>query len=139
MIYISGVHALNLPCNLETCGDWHMSALRWENIYLKDTEESFWGDWGIEYNKTIPENPGQFEVANHLRALLDLLEDGVFTVAQGMREDFICNEEYTPLVLDMVWKMRVLSNWVDIDNFMSKEYKSDWINFKENRSIQEGK
>jgi len=28
MQYISGIHALKLPCALKTCGDWHCSALR---------------------------------------------------------------------------------------------------------------
>ena len=29
MKYISGINALNLPCSLDTCGDWHTSALQW--------------------------------------------------------------------------------------------------------------
>lgn len=79
MRYITGIHVLNLSCNLETCGDWHTSALRWRDISFKNTGESIFGDWGIEYGKRIPEHRGTFVVANYIRALLDLLEDGVFT------------------------------------------------------------
>lgn len=131
MRYITGIHALNLPCELETCGDWHTSALRWESITFKDTNEAFFKCWGIELNKSIPETDEVFPVANHIRALLDLLEGGKFTVAQGMREDFICNEKYTPLVFSKVFSMRCLPNWGDIDDFMRKEYRLDWLKYKE--------
>ena len=41
MEYITGIHALNLNCAIETCGDWHQSALRWEKIHKEKTEERF--------------------------------------------------------------------------------------------------
>lgn len=132
MRYITGIHALNLSCSLETCGDWHTSALRWENIYFKDTESSFFKDWGIEENRSIPEHTEIYSVANHIRALLDLLEDSKFTVAQGMREDFICNESYTQMIFEMVHSMKKLKNWDDIDSFMKKEYRLDWVKYKQN-------
>lgn len=47
MRYITGIHALNLPCSLKTCGDWHTSALKWVDITYADTESSILGDWGI--------------------------------------------------------------------------------------------
>lgn len=31
MKYVSLIHALNLPCSLDTCGDWHTSALQWDS------------------------------------------------------------------------------------------------------------
>lgn len=130
MQYITGIHALNLKCSLETCGDWHTSALRWKNIELKETNETIFKDWGVEKDCYIPEHDGKYNVANHIRALLDLLIDGKFTVAQGMREDFICNEEYTPLVLDMVWGLKDCFNWKEIDAFMKKEYRLTWLDYK---------
>ena len=95
MKYVSGIHALNLVCSLDTCGDWHQSAIQWDNIPMRESNGSIWGDYGIEHNRKIPEHSGQYNVANHIRALLDLLEDGNFTVAQGMRKDYICNDRYT--------------------------------------------
>lgn len=58
MKYISGVQALNLPCSLDTCGDWHTSALQWQVLNYKDTEQSILGDWGIESCSCVPEHKG---------------------------------------------------------------------------------
>lgn len=131
MKYITGTHALNLQCSLDTCGDWHTSALKWVNIQFKNSDTSRFKDWGIESGHEIPDNDGVYYVANHIRALLDLLEDGKFSVARGMREDFICNEMYTPMVLEMVWELRDLAHWESIDKFMKREYRITWLEFKE--------
>jgi hypothetical protein len=130
MRYITGVHALNLPCSLLTCGDWHTSALRWRDITYGDSERSIFGDYGIEYGKKIPEHGGTYAAANHIRALLDLLELGHFAAAQGMNRDYICNDNYTEEVFDKVSLMKGLPNWREIDCFMGKEYYAKWLNFK---------
>ena len=130
MRYISGVHALNLPCSLQTCGDWHCSALRWRDITFMDTETAFFGDYGIEMQKRIPEHDGTYAVANHIRALLDLLETGKFSVAQGMNKDFICNDGYTEEIFDKVAMMKDLPHWPEIDHFMRKEYYMKWLDYK---------
>lgn len=135
MKYLTGVHALNLNCSLLTCGDWHQSALAWKNLTIRDTEDSVFGDYGIEYNKSIPEHAEKYAVANHIRALLDLLETGNFTEPQGMRKDFICNETYTSEVFAQVKKLRSSPHWEKIDRFMGKEYYSDWLDFKEKERI----
>jgi len=130
MQYISGIHALNLPCTLETCGDWHCSALRWRDITFMDTEAAFWGDYGIERGKKIPEHEETYAVANHIRALLDLLETQKFSVAQGMNNDFICNDNYTSEIFDKVSLMNGLPHWPEIDRFMGKEYYAKWLDYK---------
>jgi hypothetical protein len=131
MRYLSGIHALNLNCSLDTCGDWHQSALRWRDLDWRESEGSFWHDYGIETNSCIPEHPGVYHTANHIRALLDLLYDGNFAVAQGMRDDFICNDKYTNEIFDKVIQMRVLPNWKEIDLFMGREYFCRWLDYKE--------
>jgi hypothetical protein len=78
MQYITGVHALNLPCSLET---------------------------------------------------------GVFSVAQGMNEAFICNDDYTDEVFGKVAMMKALPHWRDIDRFMGREYHSKWLDYKENTGL----
>jgi len=130
MRYISGIHALNLPCSLLTCGDWHCSGLRWKDITFRDTETAFFKDYGIEFGHKIPEHEETYAVANHIRALLDLLETGKFSVAQGMNEDFICNDDYTGEVFDKVASMKILPHWSEIDRFMGKEYYSEWLDYK---------
>ena len=51
MKYISLIHALNIPCHLETCGDWHASSIQWENPHILESDHSLWGDYGIEENE----------------------------------------------------------------------------------------
>ena len=135
MRYISGIHALNLPCSLQTCGDWHCSALRWQNITFRDTETAFYKNYGIEFDKRIPEHEETYAVANHIRALLDLLETGKFSVAQGMNRDFIGNDDYTEEVFDKVALMKSLSHWPEIDRFMGREYYSEWLDYKKRVKI----
>lgn len=130
MKYISLIHALNLPCSLQTCGDWHCSSLQWNKPNILDTKNSIFGDYGIENNKIIPEHKRKYNVANHIRALLDLLYERNFTIAQGMNKDYICNSKYDNEIFNQVIKMINLSYWNEIDNFMTKEYLKKWVNFK---------
>jgi hypothetical protein len=131
MLYITGQHALNLPCKLLTCGDWHTSALQWERPCMRDSADSIFGDYGIERGIRIPEHEETYAAANHIRALLDLLEMGKLTVAQGMNRDFICNDAYTPEVFEQVSRLRSSEHWQKIDRFMGKEYAGKWLDYKE--------
>jgi len=130
MRYITGIHALNLPCDLLTDGDWHRSALRWKKITIRDTEHSFFKDYGIELDKCIPEHEGTYAVANHIRALLDLLEMGKYSVTQGMNRGYIGNDDYNEEIFAKVTSMKVLPNWLEIDSFMDREYYSKWLDYK---------
>jgi len=134
MEYITGIHALNLPCSLETGGDWHIYALQWEKPTIGNTETSIFNKYGLEFNKTIPEHTGTFTVANHIRALLDLLEMGKFDIAQGMNKDFICNDEYDFEVFEKVAVLRLLPNWKQVDDFMEREYNRKWLKFKKDNN-----
>lgn len=131
MKYLTGIHALNLLCKLNTCGDWHCSGLRWENLSFKESEQSVWGDYGIEQHRSIPflSETDTYNVANHIRALLDLLYEGNFSVAQGMKEDFICTEEYDEEIFDKVLMLKSFQSWDSINDFMRKEYDDEWGNY----------
>ena len=135
MLYISGIHALNLTCSLETCGDWHQSGICWDRLNLYDSDKSIFGEYGIEKDKYIPFLNETYNVANHIRALLDLLEQGHFTVAGGMRDDFICNDKYNEEIFYKVLLLKNKSHWEKVDAFMKKEYKSDWLEFKKRAGI----
>ena len=128
--YITGIHALNIPCSLDTSGDWHASALQWARQNVKNSKDSVWGDYGIEVREHVPENPGKHFVANHIRACLDLIADGKFSVVQGMRNDFISNERYTKEIFEMVSKLRNAPNWDSVRQFMKKEYRSAWLDYE---------
>ncbi len=135
MKYISLIHALNIPCNLNTCGDWHCSSLQWKSVPLLDSKDSIFDDYGIEKNKIIPEHKEKYNVANHIRAILDLLYIGNFTVAQGMNKDFLVTKEYNKEIFEKVLLMTNLPHWNKIDEFMTKEYLKEWVNYKKEISI----
>ena len=135
MKYISGVYALNLPCSLLTCGDWHSPSLQWERLRFNESNDSVFGNYGIELCSDVPEHKGIYAVANHIRALLDLLEIGNFSLAQGMNNDFICNDEYTVDVFDKVAMLRGLPHWHSIDKFMGREYYGKWLDYKKKEGI----
>lgn len=123
MKYISEIFALNLPCSLETCGDWHTSALNWDNLRFRETDGSIFGEYGIETCDCVPEHEGTYYIADTLRALLDLLEIGNFAAAQGAKNDYICNDMYTNEFFEKVIMLRQRPNWVNIGSFMEKEYE----------------
>lgn len=128
--YVTGIHALNLPCHLETTGDWHSSWIQWKYPTIQDTQKSVFGDWGIENNRSIPEHSSPVPVANHLRACLDMLEMGDFSNLQGMNKDYISNDKYTDTVFQKVGLLRKSSLWPSIDRFLEKEYLMKWIRYK---------
>ena len=39
MQYITGQHALNIPCPLLTCGDWHQSAIQWKYPLFRNSKK----------------------------------------------------------------------------------------------------
>ncbi len=83
----------------------------------------------------IPEHKEKYNVANHLRAILYLLYIGNFTVAQGMNKDFLVTKEYNKEIFRKVLLMTNLPHWIQIDEFMTKEYLKEWVNYKKEFSI----
>lgn len=130
MLYLTGMQALNIPCSLNTTGDWHQSRMDWEHLNLRESTNSFWGDWGIEGPKQIPGNTGTFYVADHLRALLDMLFDKNFLDAKGLRNDYIGTDQYDDLFFRQIMKMRTLPYWPKIYACMEHEYFFKWVNFE---------
>lgn len=133
MKYVTGVHALNIPNSLETCGDWHCSALRWKDICFLESEGSIWGEWGIESGKHIPEHGDEvFYVADDLRAILDIM--GVYKdtrYLKGFKNDFLCTDKYNLVFFEKVYMLRDADNWDEIDSLMSKEFMWEWVRYKE--------
>ena len=134
MLYLSGIHALNIENSLNTCGDWHTSALDWSNIKLEDSSNSVFEDWGIELNKSIPEHTELYNVANDLRAILDLMQDkNNLGYLKGFRDDFICTDEYNDIFFQKVILLRNLKHWHNIDELMQREFMFEWQNFLKKR------
>ncbi|BDR54002.1 hypothetical protein KIMH_01130 [Bombiscardovia apis] len=135
MKYVTGLNALNLGERDDTPGDWHYSALDWERPMILDTERSPFGAQGVGL-EDVP-GRGIVPTANHVRACLDLIEQGYFSDAQGMRENFISNESHTPEILQAVWALRERGNWPAIDRFMGREYLTSWLVFKRSQLLRQ--
>ncbi len=134
MRYVTGTYALNLHAPNDTPGDWHYSALNWDAVKTKESSDSVFKDWGL-YQTLVP-NHGTMYAANHLRACLDLLEDGYYSSAQGMREYFLADDSLTPIVFRKVWLLNKKAEWQKIDEFMGREYRCQWLGFKEKMNDQ---
>jgi len=137
MRYITGTYALNVNLGQETPGDWHASALDWEHVPYHESDLSPFGDWRIMVDRHVPHMGKIVNVADHIRACLDLIEAGKFGSAQGMRRDFIDDKRFTREIFDAVWKLHERDGWPDIDSFMGSEYLCDWLDYKEERSSDE--
>lgn len=133
MKYLTDIHALNLPCRLKTTGDWHTSALKWEYLLIRESDDSVFGDWGIDLDPptTIPNHPDlRIPIANHLRAVADILEEGRFTLAPGFKSDWIDVDDYDDELMEHVLLLQNLPTWSRIDGIMKKEYGLRWLNLK---------
>lgn len=133
MKYISGIHALNLPCKLETTGDWHTSALNWADIREKESDDSVFGDYGIEIDRVIPEHGDRHNVANHIRAILDLMQEHNFALISNFNHEYICNNRYTSEIFE---KTMLLLPDAEIDRFMLKTYGRKWSKWTGEYSIR---
>lgn len=133
MKYLTGIHALNLSCSLDTCGDWHSKSINWKHPDFRESNQSTLKDYGIEKNKSVKylNTKQTYNVANHIRALLDMLIVGNYGYAQGLKDEYICNDKYTYEIFQYVIKLKNEKNWDEINNFMEKEYKLKWLDFLE--------
>lgn len=53
MKYITGIESLNLSCKLNTCGDWHNTLVNWNNLHFRESNDSIFGNWGIEVEREV--------------------------------------------------------------------------------------
>lgn len=130
MKYITGIHALNLECSLNTCGDWHQSSIDWKNIWFAESNGSIFGDWGIEKNTLNSIVYRGVPHANHLRAIIDLMYlKNYRNYLKGFREDFICTDEYNDEFFEKVYMLHELKEWDEIAALMKREYMQLWDEF----------
>lgn len=129
MRYITGIHALNIHTMPDVCGDWHRGALNWQKVCWQESNQSIWGDYGIIESRFVPELNQTCNVANTIRALLDVIANQQFFYAQGMKNDYICNEKYTNEIFKKVLMLRDQPDWAAIDAFMQSEYKMRWVRY----------
>lgn len=139
--------ALNLDCSLGATGDWHTSGMNWSKLKLHDTKDSIFGDWGIERSGEskvhVPGKEGHsYNIANHIRACLDLLEEGKFSCVEGMYRDFLDeDDQYNEAIFTRVLlpAKRKPDMWDDLHCFMCREYGMKWFNCAKQKDVPCGK
>ena len=129
MKYITGKYALNIPSSLHMSTDWHTGDFDWDHIQFKESEESIFGEFGIEKFKKFYAYSGTYAVANQLRAILDLLETGKTEYLRGMRRDFFDTDEYNQLFFSKVVLLKKNENWKRINELMKNEFYKKWTDF----------
>ena len=102
MQYITGHHALCCPCALNTPGNPHHLSVDWTYPATADTDTAFFKDYGIEKDRIVPIDSTPRNVANHLRAVLDLLAEGKLKELVGLKHEIIANDLYTPELFNKV-------------------------------------
>lgn len=135
MKYITGIHALNIEDSTNACRDWHTSALNWKTIRLIESDNTLFKDWGIEKDKKIPDNDGLYNVANTLRAIVDLMSTGNIGYLKGFRDDFLCTDEYNKELFEKVALLKDSEHWNDIHKLMKCEFMWEWDNYISEFSI----
>lgn len=133
MDYLTGRYALNIPCKLNTTGDWHYCTLDWDNPLILNSDDSIFGNYGLEpCNQDYHRNSPPFK-ANHLRACLDLFALNKLGSLQRLRADILGNDEYTEELITKLYLLKGVAHWKAIDAFMLKEYPRAWTAYKELR------
>ncbi len=138
MLYVSGVYALNLPCKLDLQGDWHMSALDWNKVTFLNSADSIYKDYGIEqsYSNSLV-NLYNVNKANYIRACLDLLEQGKFSLLNTFMHKWLDTDDKKLLseIFSQVSKLSTSDKWSEIDDLMCHEYMMKWVRFKVEKVI----
>ena len=138
MLYISGLYALNLPCKLKLQGDGHMSSLDWNKVKYLESKDSIFEDYGIEVGYSNEELGLQHvNKANYIRACLDLLEHGKYSVLKNFMSKWLDTDlqELQTEIFNQVFKLSSSSNWDQVDDFMDHEYLMNWVRFKQAKGI----
>jgi transcriptional regulator with XRE-family HTH domain len=140
--YLSMMYAFNTrPKTLtKTFGDWHQFNYFYD---LKDTDLIKIGDnplgaWGIDNSVQTPKynnTKQRYKVANHLRALLDLLYYQRLPKAKEALADFIGTDEYDLLIFEKVALFKTLPHWAKIDNLMDDHFTTKWRKYKRDHKI----
>ncbi len=136
MRYLSGIQALALKCDLNTSGEWNSNYFTWDKLDIRESENSVFKDYGIESAVTLPNGevlPKKLLKANHLRAILDLLESaGNYSIRllRCFAIDFLNTDEYNQELFEKVVLLAANRNWAIIDAIMTSEFEEVWLDFK---------
>ena len=134
MKYISGYLAMGVECELPTPGKWNITKQEFlddELFKSRESDDSPFKNFGIEKDKLVPYREFCcFNVANHVRAYLDMLYDGEFELLDGMFAECINNAKARQDIFMCVYgKLRHLACFSKVNEFMEKEFGNAWYSY----------
>lgn len=134
MKYITGIIAMGTECSLNTPGLWNIP----KEMYLDDevfktveSDDSPFKDWGIETNKLVKYREFcLYNVANHVRAYVDMLYDGKFEELKDLFFEAINDSKSRKDIFMLVYgKLRHLAQFKKINEFMEEEFGNAWLSY----------
>ena len=106
----------------------------WDPLDLSDSDKSVFKEYGTEARQELPFHKEQYPVSNHIRVLLDLISEGQFGLAQGMRNDFICTDKYDTENFNKIYMLKKSNLWSKISELMERKYLLKWLNYLESNN-----
>lgn len=134
MRYITGIIAFGVECQRNSIGKWNITKNDFLNeklMELKESDESPFKDYGIEENKIVPYHDFcTYNVADHVRAYLDMLHEGMFSELKGLFYECIgdgkCRHD---IFMTVYGKLRHLAEFKEVNEFMLEEFGNAWISY----------
>lgn len=134
MRYLTGILALGIPCELKTAGKWNVFRADFmdpEKFKLVESDESVFGDYGIEENKLVPGREyATWSVANHVRAYVDMVEQLMFDELEDVFYECIQDGKARQDIFMLVYgKLRNTAHFHEINVFMECEFGNAWYSY----------
>lgn len=134
MKYLTGIVALSVACDLDSCGLWQTPREEFTtnlDSYVRESESSILGTLGIEKDKIIPYNGNTlYNVANHARAYCDLVAEKRYKALDGLFFDAIQDTKTRMLIFEYIFKNRTkFKNYKEINRFMHSEFGNAWDSY----------
>lgn len=134
MKYITGYLAMGVECERPTPGKWNITKQEYlddEMFKLRESDESPFKDYGIEKDKLVPYRMFcTYNVADHVRAYVDMLFDGEFEKLEGLFAECVNNAKAREDIFMLVYgKLRHLACFREVNEFMEKEFGNAWYSY----------
>lgn len=134
MQYVTGIPAFGIPCELDSVGRWNILKEDYvdeERFTIKESDDMPLKDYGIEKNKLVPYREFcTYNVANHVRAYVDLLYMERFDILPGLFAECINNSKCRKDIFMLVYgKLRNLAQFKEINEFMCNEFGNAWMSY----------
>lgn len=134
MQYVTGMTAFGIECKRDSCGKWNLTKDDFTNnekFTLRESDDMPYKDYGIEKDKIVPYREYcLYNVADHVRAYLDLLYECKFDLLTGLFDECIkdmkCRKD---IFMTVYGKLRNLAIFKEVNEFMISEFGNAWLSY----------